>query len=216
MMHFRDPPCMPGTGEGAAERFSGASALSGTPAEGYLSKRAVPLSVAETAGVRFDGTFGGRPAVVVALKDLTGRLTSLHGRYLHVRRGQEKMLTFGVGGGVIEMLDGVQAEEPIVVEGLFDALSLAACGCPCIATIGRWAPWLSETWAGRTVWLAFDAGKPGDAEVELYTKRLHRSRVRRLQPPPRCQDWNTALVKRGQGVVTRWVRDSLMRHGDGA
>ena len=50
---------------------------------------------------------------------------------------------------------------------------------------------------------------PGEADALLYAQRLSRSRLRRLLPPPRCKDWNTALVKRGSALVTRWVRDSL-------
>jgi hypothetical protein len=209
MMHFNDPPNMPGTGEGPAERFASAGELAGTAAAGYLQKRHVPLQVAEAAEVRFDAQFAGRAAVVVALRDAGNRVTALHGRYLEVRRGQNKMLTFGSGGGVIAMPGGLQAEQPILVEGLFDALSLASCGWPCVATIGRWAPWLAEQWAEKTVWLGFDAGKPGEAEYARHGRLLCRSKVRRLLPPPRCQDWNTALVKRGPSVVAHWIREQL-------
>lgn len=201
---------MPRTGEGAAERFISCSGLSGM-AEAYLHRRGVPLETAEAAGLRFDADFAGRPALVAPLMDQAGRLKSLHGRYLQVVRGQGKMFTFGEPGGVIQMLDGVQAQEPILVEGLFDALSVAACGWPCVATIGRWAPWLADAWSGRAVWLAFDAGRPGEAEVVRYGRLLADSRVRRMLPPPRCKDWNTALVKRGPGALARWLRESLAK-----
>jgi hypothetical protein len=209
MLHFVDPPCLPGTGESPAERLACAAPLAGTPGEAYLERRGVPLEVAEAAGVRFDADFCGRPALLVALRDRSGGLASLHGRYLHVVRGEDKMLTIGAGGGVVQMLCGWQSEPVILVEGLFDALSLAACGWSSIATVGRWAPWLPEAFLGREVWLAFDAGRPGEADAVRYTQRLDGSRVHRLLPPPRCKDWNTALVKRGPGVVTSWVRDCI-------
>ena len=95
----------------------------------------------------------------------------------------------------------------ILVEGVFDALSLAVCGCGGVATIGRWAPWLPEACADRLTWLGFDANRPGDREVAAYARRL--SHVRRLTPPPRCKDWNTALCKRGRAEVTRWLRERL-------
>lgn len=214
MLRFDDPPRMPATGESPAERLAGAVALAGTPGQAYLERRGVPVAVADAAGIRFDADFGGRPALLVALGDRSGSLASLHGRYLQVVRGQNKMLTIGPGGGVVQMLGGWQAEPLILVEGLFDALSLACCGWPCVATVGRWAPWLAEVSRGRVVWLAFDAGRPGEADAARYAERLRGARVRRLLPPPRCKDWNTALVKRGPDSVTRWLRDQVAAGSD--
>lgn len=213
MLRFDDPPCMPGTGESPAERLARAAKLAGSPGEAYLERRRVPLEVAEDAGLRYDADFGGRPAILASLKDRSGGIASLHGRYLRVVRGENKMLTIGAGGGVVPMLGGWQAEPLILVEGLFDALSLAACGVPCVATVGRWAPWLTEVSMGRVVWLGFDAGRPGEADAARYAQRLSGARVSRLLPPPLCKDWNTALVKRGRGVVTRWVRDCMSAAG---
>jgi hypothetical protein len=144
----------------------------------------------------------------VALRDDGDALVSLHGRYLQHARGRDKMFTCGRGGGTICVLGGWRAEPLILVEGLFDALSLATCGWASVATIGRWAPWLAEVSAGRVVWLAFDRGRPGEAEVARYAHCLQDADLRRL-PPPRCKDWNTALVKRGSSGVTKWVRDHL-------
>jgi hypothetical protein len=169
--------------------------------------------IAAAAGVRFDADFGGRPAVLAALRDREGTLVSLHGRYLHTVRGQNKMLTIGYGGGLISVLGGWRAEPLILVEGLFDALSLATSGWAAVATIGRWASWLPEVAAGRTVWLAFDAGKPGEADVSRYAARLRESDVRRLLPPTRCKDWSTALVKHGRITVARWVREHIAASG---
>jgi hypothetical protein len=208
MLRFDDPPLMPGTGQSPAERLAQAAPLRGTPGQFYVERRGVPLRVAETAGVRFDANFGGRPAVLVSLRDQEGALVSLHGRYLHNLRGQNKMLTIGRShnGGAISVLGGWRVEPLILVEGLFDALSLATCGWASVATIGRWASWLPEVSARRTVWLAFDASKAGESDVARYAERLRESDVRRLLPPLRCKDWSTALVKRGSSAVARWVR----------
>ena len=119
------------------------------------------------------------------------------------------MLTFGQGGGVGSVLGGLHMEPMILVEGLFDALSLATCGWASVATVGRWAPWLPEVLSGRVAWLAFDTGRPGEAEVMRYAQRLSESCVHRLPPPPRCKDWSTALVKRGPGAVTSWIQSHL-------
>ena len=213
MERFDDPPCLPGRGGSPAERLACAVPLVGTPGQAYVERRGVPVAIADAAGVRFDADFGGRPAVLVALWDQWETLASVHGRYLHTRRGQNKMLTIGPGGGLISVRGGWRVEPLILVEGLFDALSLATCGWAAVATIGRWAPWLPEEAAGRVVWLAFDASRPGEVDVARYAERLRAATVYRLPPPPRCKDWNTALVKRGRGAVTRWVGDRLAADG---
>jgi len=206
MPHYHDPPLVPGTGESPAERLARATSLAGSPGAAYLERRGVPLEVAAAAGVRFDADLAGRAALLVALQDGSGRTVALHGRYLQVVRGENKMLTVGAAGGVVQVLDGWQAEPLILVEGLFDALSLAACGWSCLATVGRWTPWLPEISRGRVAWLAFDAGRPGEAEAARCATLLSGSETRRLAPPSLCKDWNTALVKRWPGAVTRWLR----------
>jgi len=210
-----DPTRVPGTQEGPAERLARAQPVAGTPGEAYVERRGVPLAIAEAAGMRFDPDWHGRGAVLLGVYGQDGALTAVHGRYVSTLRGQDKMLTVGVGGGVCGVCGGGgtgrdwRADPLILVEGVFDALSLAVCGWSSIATIGRWAPWLPAFCAGRVVWLAFDANGPGDREAVRYAERLAQAKVRRRRPPPHCKDWNTALVKRGRGDVTRWLRDSL-------
>jgi hypothetical protein len=167
------------------------------------------MELAETAGVRYSASFAGRPAVLVALHDHLENTVLAHGRYLSVLRGQEKMFTVGPGGGTINLLGGWRVDPLIIAEGLFDALSLAVCGFACIATIGRWASWLPEVAAGRTVWLAFDNGRPGEAEAARYAALLSQSEVKRIFPPGRSKDWNTALMKLGRSTVVQCVQDGL-------
>jgi hypothetical protein len=168
--------------------------------------------MAESAGVRFDPDWNGRAAVVVGLYDQAGVLKSVHGRYMSTLRGQNKMLTVGRAGGVCNVGSGWRAEPLILVEGLFDALSLAACGWSSVATIGRWAPWIPQVCAGRMVWLGFDANRPGEREAAHYARVLHDSSVQRLLPPDRCKDWNTALVKKGRWTLSSWLRDHVVNH----
>lgn len=215
MFRAPDPLTMPGTADGPGELLDRALPLAGTAGQEYLERRGIPLRMAEAAAMRFAPSFKGRPAVIVGLHGLNGELVSLHGRYLNVLRGQDKMLTIGTGNGVIDILGGWRADPLIILEGLFDALSLSVCGFASVATIGRWASWLPEAVADRTVWLAFDRGRPGEEEFARYASQLARSRVRRMIPPERCKDWNTALVKLGPSSVTRWVQTCLARNGDG-
>jgi hypothetical protein len=206
MMRQVDPMRMSGTEESLEDTLSRGVQLAGTPGQRYVERRGIALEIADAAGVRYVGDFAGRPAVIVGLYDQHGILASVHGRYLEVMRRQDKMLTVGPGGGTVNVLGGWRADPLMIVEGLFDALSLAVCGVSCAGTIGRWVPWISEIAQERTVWLGFDAGRSGEAEVTRYAEHMRAAQVRRILPPGRSKDWNTSLVKRGRHVVASWVQ----------
>lgn len=206
---FADPLRMPVTGVTPEAAYADALPLSGTRGQEYAERRGIPVGIAEALGVRFAGDFAGRPAVVVPLRDREGRLASVHGRYLHLSRGMSKMLTVGTGGGAIFFETAWKDDPLILVEGLFDVLSLAVSGWRSVATIGRPIPWLPEVAKGRVVWAAFDNGRSGEANAEFYRHRLKESELRRLQPPLNCKDWNTALVKRGPAAISRWVGERV-------
>ena len=208
---FHDPPVLPGTALGPAGCLARARPLEATDGQAYVERRGIPVDVAAAAGVRFCPDWAGRPAVLIALRDRDGELASIHGRYLHNVRGQDKMLTIGPGGGAISVLEGWRSDPLIVVEGLFDALSLAVCGHAAVATIGRDVPWLAAIAAGCAVHIAFDRTRPGEREATRMAAVLAGARVHRLPPPPRCKDWNTALVKRGPAAVAKWLRDRIGR-----
>jgi hypothetical protein len=201
-----DPLLLPGTGLTAEECLARALPLAGSAGAAYLESRGVPCAVAEAAALRFCASFAGRPAVLAALTDAEGRLASLHGRYLHAARGQDKMLTLGPGGGLFGVRGGLRAEPLLLVEGIFDALSVAVCGAAAVATIGREVAWLPAALRGRTVLLGFDRARSGDAEAARLAARLGGCAVHRLPPPPLCKDWNTALQKRGAAAVASWLR----------
>ena len=209
MLRFNDSPTMPGTGESAEERLARALPLFGTPGEAYVEKRGIPVQVAHDASVRFEPDWHGRPAVLVPMKDAAGNLCSLHGRYLQHIGEQNKMLTIGPGGGVVTVMEGLRRDSIILVEGLFDALTLGLCGYGSVATVGRWAPWLPEVCAGKVVWLAFDGNHPGEGAALRYKQLLVRADTRRLPPPGRSKDWNTALANRGRATVEAWLRRHL-------
>jgi len=211
---FHDPPVLPHTSLGPEACLARALPLEGSAGQEYVERRGIACAVASAAGVRFDPGWAGRPAVLAPLRDREGRITSVHGRYLHNRRGEDKMLTVGQSGGAISVLGGWRSDPFILVEGLFDALSLAMCGQPAVATIGREVSWLAAVAQGRTVHVAFDATRPGEEEAARIERQLAGASVRRLLPPPRCKDWSTALVKRGHGEVSRWLRKNLASTGD--
>jgi hypothetical protein len=212
MLRFNDSPNMPGTGESPEVRLARTLPLLGTPGQTYVEGRGIPVKIAHDANLRFDRDWNGRAAIVVPMRDAVGNLRSVHGRYLENIGRQNKMLTIGPGGGVVSVLDGLRRDSIILVEGLFDALSLALCGYGSVATVGRWAPWLPEVCAGKVVWLAFDGNRPGEETTARYKAALIGADTRRLPPPGKSKDWNTALVNRGLGTVEAWLR----RHVDKA
>jgi Toprim-like len=208
-MRLNDPPVMPITGEKPLERLTRSLPLFDTPGEQYVEKRGIPVAIAHDANVRFDPDWNGRPAVIVPMFDQNNTLCSVHGRYLEQTGNQNKMFTIGPGGGVLSTGTGFHTDPIIIVEGLFDALSLAVCGYSSLATVGRRALWLSEACKGRLVILAFDGNRPGESEVTFYRQYLLGANIHRLTPPGHSKDWNTALVKRSRVTVEQWLRHKL-------
>lgn len=204
-----DPPVMPVTGEPPQHRLDRALPIEGTPAQAYVEKRCIPIDIAHEAGVRFDADWNGRAAVIAPMYDQEHTLCSVHGRYLNKTGKEDKMFTIGPGGGILIVGGGYHTEPIILVEGLFDALSLAVCGYSSLATVGRLAPWLPEVCKEKLVLLAFDANQPGEAEVAFYKTFLTGAKIHRLAPPGHTKDWNSALMKRGALMVTNWLEYNL-------
>jgi hypothetical protein len=202
---------MPVTGEAPQSCLDRGLPLTGTPAQAYVESRRIPIEIAHEAGVRFDPDWNGRSAVIAPMFDKEHALCSVHGRYLSQTGDQDKMFTIGPGGGILSVRKGYHAELIILVEGLFDALSLAVCGYSSLATVGRLAPWLPEVCKDKLVVLAFDANHPGDAAVDFYKEFLTGAKIHRLTPPGHTKDWNSALMKRGSLMVTHWLEYNLRR-----
>lgn len=176
--------------------------LAGTAGAAYVEGRRVPEAVADRAGVRFLPDLLGRPAVLAPLAGPDGRLRAAHCRWLH---GLPKMLNIGAAGGVFAPPGAREADPLVLVEGLFDALSLLTCGVPAVAVIGKWIDWLPGFAAGRTVLLAFDGNRPGDAAAREYAAHLAPGRWHRVRPPGTTKDWNNALRKGGRGSLAGWL-----------
>ena len=206
-----DPVVMPITGETPEERLANGVSLFSTPGQQYVESRSIPVDIAHDAGVRFDPDWNGRAAVIVPMYGANRELCSVHGRYLQQVGSQNKMFTIGPGGGVLNVNKGLNSDVIIIVEGLFDALSLAVCGYGCIATVGRKAPWLPEHCKGKTILLAFDGNRPGETTAMLYKQWLVGANTQRLSPPGTSKDWNTAFIKRGRPVVEQWLKHNLAR-----
>ena len=197
-----DAPLLPRSGESAAALLARSMPLEGTEGAVYTQAHRVPPALAAGAGVRFLPDLLGRPAVLAPLTGPEGELRAVHSRWLH---HLPKMLNIGHAGGVFAPPGALEAGALILVEGLFDALSLLACGVPAAAVIGKWIDWLPGFAAGRRVLLAFDGNRPGDAAACEYAARLVPGSWHRLRPPGRAKDWNNALRKGGAGMLAGWL-----------
>jgi DNA primase len=209
MRSFIDPLLMPVTGETALQRLDFSMPIEGTMGQLYIEKRGIQLSTAQEASLRYDANWNGREAIIVPMRDMNGVLCGLHGRYLQITGHQNKMFTMGREGGIIKVSGPNFTESVILVEGLFDALSVATSGYSAIATIGRWTSWLPDYCLGKRVFAAFDACRSGEEAYQLYKQRLVGADVHRLLPPDRCKDWNTALLKKGDYRIARCIQNAL-------
>ncbi len=197
-----DGPVLSGSGESAGELLGRSLPLAGTAGAAYVEGRRVPQAVGAGAGVRFLPDLLGRPAVLAPLTGPDAELRAVHCRWLH---SLPKMLNIGRAGGVFAPPGSFAGDPLVLVEGLFDALSLLACGLPAVAVIGKWIDWLPGFAAGRTVLLAFDGNRPGDATAREYGERLEPGRWHRVRPPGAAKDWNNALRKGGRGSLAGWL-----------
>lgn len=197
-----DTPVLPASGESAADLLARALPLQGTDGAGYTERRRVPVAVAAGAGVRFLPDLEGRAAVVAPLRGLGGELRAVHARYI---RELPKMLNVGRAGGVFSPRGALERDPLILVEGLFDSLSLLACGVEAVAVIGKWIDWLPAFARGRTVLLAFDGNRPGEAAAREYAAHLEPGAWHRLRPPGRTKDWSNALRKGSPGLLATWL-----------
>lgn len=217
MKRLKDPLVMPGSNQTPEERLGICTPLQNTDGQRYIEKRGISIDVAHEAGVRYDSDWNGRPAVVAPMVNAKSQICSLHGRYLNTIGKQNKMLTIGPGGGIFHVGATWNINPIILVEGLFDALSLATCGYSAIATVGRLAPFLPEVCRDHIVILAFDGNRPGESEVTFYKDFLTQSRCYRITPPGRCKDWNTALIRQGKHGIHHWLKkngkDTFDYHG---
>jgi hypothetical protein len=198
-----DHPLLPGSGESAADLMERALPLAGTAGASYAEGRRIPEPVATAADVRYLPDLLGRPAVLAPLIGPDGALRAVHGRWLH---HLPKMINIGTKGGVFVPPGSLDGDPLILVEGLFDSLSLLACGVPAVAVIGKYVEWLPGFAAGRTVLLAFDGNKPGDAAAREYARSLEPGCSQRLRPPGATKDWSNALRKGGGGTLIGWLR----------
>ena len=139
--------------------------------------------------------------------DPTGYEIAAQGRYLTSLPGRPNFYTEGPKkNGLFATSGAWSAGEITITEAPIDALTLAFCGYPALALVGKsWPDWLPAFVASKQkrVYLAFDADEPddkgvraGDQAAEKLAAELlsYDCRSERLRPT-RAKDWNAQLLE---------------------
>jgi putative DNA primase/helicase len=196
---------------GAARRFwEGGRALAGTLSERHCRlrhiERALPgPDVARHSSEAPVSAYGDdrlrRPALLVGVRDAEGAFTAVEVTYLapNGRRAMDLRLSRKTVGpvphGTAARIDPA-APEMLVAEGFFTTLSASECfGLPgwALMSTRNLRSW-SAPEGVRSVLIAADRGKDGEASAEALRLRLVRQGVRShvALPPEPHGDWNEA------------------------
>jgi putative DNA primase/helicase len=196
---------------GAARRFwEGGRALAGTLSERHCRLRHIERALPGPEVVRHNSeapvsAYGDgrlrRPALLVAISDADGAFAAVEVTYLapNGRRAMDLRLSRKTVGtvppGTAARIDPA-ATEMLVAEGFFTTLSASECyGLPgwALMSTRNLRSW-SAPEGVRSVLIAADRGKDGEASAETLRLRLVRQGVRAqvALPPEPHGDWNEA------------------------
>lgn len=194
--------------------------LEGTPGEDYLNARGIPVGLAQEARVRYcprwehweqEGKAGtgdcrwvlkgvSRRVVFPVYAEDQRTLVGVQARSISPADDHtaSKLSRGEISRGVFATTGAWNAEEVALVEAPIDALSLAVCGLPALATLGTNLPaWLAHALAFRRVLIGTDADEPGNAAADRWRTELRRRGavgLARLKPEG-SKDWNEALTR---------------------
>ncbi|MHB9134436.1 MAG: CHC2 zinc finger domain-containing protein [Armatimonadota bacterium] len=205
--------------------LEGLEPLAGTPGEAYLQGRGIDPVQPVCEDVRYCAQWGWwkdkagqyrplheqHPAVVFLLRDRQGGLVAAEGRYLApvTRPGNTKATKANSVGpkraGVFRTPDAFTQGDITICEGPIDALSMAFCNFPAVATCGAGndIAWLPEACRSKKVILAFDPDPSGEAGMHrLAHDRFARAGINPAKLCPPEGDWNDYL--------RAWGHDAMM------
>jgi len=197
-----------------------------SPGGDYLRARGIDPVIACDAFVHYHAEFGfiERPALVFFLQGVAGDYVGLWGLFIDGIPKDTWYRDFEVigrhgwqvpDGGVFATANAFATGRVVIVQRPLDALSLAMCGLPAIATCGyeEALSWLPERCQGaKVIYLAYPATVEGNRLAARLCKLLKPTgaRIHRLKPARDGEDWNTALVKHGRHVVREALRSVMV------
>jgi DNA primase len=161
--------------------------------------------------VRYSPRWYRRPAVLFPIRDQTGSLVAVSGRFIS-EQSKLKTMTGGAKSlGLFSTPGALRSRVIAIVEGPVDALSLAFCHLPAVAMMGTsWPDWLLEAIAGKRVLIATDADIAGDEVAERLIESLAADipNLMRLRPPI-SKDWNDVLRQLGRKQSQDFIRKRI-------
>ncbi|MHB9133644.1 MAG: toprim domain-containing protein [Armatimonadota bacterium] len=197
--------------------------LPGTPGEAYLATHGIDIRIACDAFVQYHPEFGmiGRESLLFPLVGPmhgagVGRY-ALHIDGIPVDTWYHADDEIGCqswdlpAGGIFLTVNALGTGRVVIVQRPLDALSLAMCGVPALATCGYEdrLNWLPERLQGaKIIYLAYDDTREGNRLAWSLCKRLKSTgaRIHRLKSTRWGGDWNAALVTHGPQILREALR----------
>jgi hypothetical protein len=134
-------------------------------------------------------------AVIFAIRDYLGNLVATGSRYLHPRTPKEKAFSKGmIKLGAFQTPGALESETIGITEVPIDAITLALCGLPSVATLGTnniAKPW-PHIRAHRII-LALDGDESGNRAADALRLELGPARCVRFHFPEGITDTNGFL-----------------------
>jgi hypothetical protein len=144
----------------------------------------------------------GLPALIFAVRDHLGVVVAVSSRYINPRNPKEKAFSKGlVRLGGFQTPGALTADVVGIVEGPIDALSLALCGLPSIATIGSSydKPFFWKYFKARRFLICTDNDNAGDSAAAKLAAILG-DRCERFTFPENVKDANAWLTADASGL----------------
>lgn len=193
-----------------------------SPAASYLARRGIPYAFPFGCRVKYHPAWYGKaPAVVFPIRGAAGQLVAAEGRAINelftVRDGSTtKVLSAGPKKvGVFATPNALQQSFLVIVESPINALSLALCGLPAVATCGagNHPAWLITAARGKVVWTAYDPDTAGENGNQQLAQDLAEDGTpsRYLKPPFDGMDWNDCLQTYGVPAMTAALQAVIHR-----
>ena len=189
--------------------------LESTPAAAYLERRGIPIkAIPKGARVRYMPAVPAleiRESLAFGLSDPKGQtvgiqLRNIQGTFKPIYKKTDAPYIFATPGAI-------EAECPIITEAPIDALTLAACGFPSIATVGTNFPdELAQALALKTVHLAQDNDAAGDkAATKAAIKLRELGAIPVRLRPAGAKDWNEYAQKWGIDALRQALETALKK-----